>query len=373
MRNQKFNQKPWWFKVLIAIPTLFLVICISFYIIVLSGLFPNLQELWVTTAMTTMNHKWLATAFIPQSTIDDIMERTYVDDSLYRTQVDLIHLGDIEKVQLIIPENVTKLEKQIMFIPTIQKPYSIQYNEPYDKYVREQGYIKLEDGLYKKEVNGVGLKGYLMLVTDPSRISLADTKYQYNRGQTVKEMVADNQAIAGVNAGGFVDGPNYNSNGGTPAGLLIVNGEVVCPTNINDRTIYSVIGFNTDNILVLGKMTTAQAIEANIRDAVNFKPFLIVNGETVIKEGTGGWGIAPRTALGQRSTGEVVLLVFEGRRVNVPGVDLRILQDTLYAEGCVNAAMVDGGSSTVMVYRDEFVNKPSLGYERWINNCWIIK
>ena len=48
------------------------------------------------------------------------------------------------------------------------------------------------------------------------------------------------------------------------------------------------------------------------------------------------------------------------------------LQETLLAEGCHNAAMMDGGSSTVMIYNDKFVNKPSLGFERYINNCWVV-
>lgn len=367
------SKKPIILKLLILLISLCSLACLSFYIIVLSGLVPKVQELWVTTAMTTMEHKWLATSFIPQSTIDDIMKRTYVDDSQYATDTSLV-------LSNLLP-NITNLENKVMlniamqdiYIPTLKEPYTITWNEPLDPYVTNEGYTQLEDEIYFKELNGLGYKGYILLVTNPARVSLTDTIHQYSQGQTVMQMVEQTNAILGVNAGGFVDGPNYNSNGGIPAGLLIVNNEVVSPKQINNSTKYSVIGFNQDNILVLGKMTTQEAIEANIRDAVNFKPFLIVNGETVIKSGTGGWGIAPRTAIGQRASGEVLFICYDGRRPDCLGVDLKIVQDTLYDEGCINAALVDGGSSTVMVYNGAFLNRPSLGHERWINNAWIVK
>lgn len=332
---------------------------LSWYVVFISGLFPNYQELWVTTAMTTYSHKWLATAFISRDTVDDIMERTLVHDEDYVTNPTLI-------VPTIAPD--------YMLDTITQHKDEIQI--PIDTYVEDEGYTKLEDGIYKRQVSGTTWKGHLILITDPARVSLTDTKYQYNKGQTVKDMVADSGAILGVNAGGFDDGPNYDSNGGIPAGLLIVNGEIISPKNTNSTYKYSVIGFNQDNVLVLGKMTIKEALEAGIRDSIHFKPFLIVNGETVIKEGNGGWGIAPRTAIGQRATGEVLFLVIDGRQpTHSIGVDLRVLQDTLFDSTygkAINAAMCDGGSSTVAVYNGEFINKPSLGHERWINNCWVV-
>lgn len=329
--------------------------CLSFYLFIVSGLFPTTQELWVTTAMTTLSHKWLATAFISDDTINEIMERTRVDDDEFLT----------DDSKLDIPVEVVEGEVEVE-----EEVVEEVIEEPVDKYV-EEGYEPLEDGIYFKNASGTGWKGYLLLVTDPSRVSLAQTRYQYERGDLIKTLVPLHNARVGINAGGFVDGPNYDSNGGTPAGLLIVDGELI---SSNGNKKHSVIGFNRDNKLILGKLTKDEAIEANLRDAVDFKPFLIVNGETVIKEGQGGWGIAPRTAVGQRQTGEVIFLCVDGRQAHSIGCDLRPLQDTLYEEGCINAGMVDGGSSTVMYHADEgYLNKPSLGHERYINNCWIVK
>ena len=331
----------------------------SFYVGIVSGLCPQIQELWVTTAMTTLNHKWLATAFIKEEVINDIMERTRVDDENYSTDTTLmdgwvtLDTGTIEEV----PED-EKVEEEI------EEPIKV------DPYI-EEGYSLLEEGIYLKETSGTGWVGYLLLVKDPSRVSLAQTRYQFERGDLIKTLVPLHEARVGINAGGFVDGPNYDSNGGQPAGLLIVDGELI-QSNGNKK--HSVIGLNYDNQLVLGKMTKQEALDANLRAAVDFKPFLIVNGEPVIKEGQGGWGIAPRTAIGQRQTGEIIFLCVDGRQTHSIGCDLRPLQDTLLAEKCLNAAMVDGGSSTVMYHADKgYLNKPSLGHERYINNCWLVK
>ena len=55
-------------------------------------------------------------------------------------------------------------------------------------------------------------------------------------------------------------------------------------------------------ILVLTKEDARTAIANGIEDAVDFGPFLIVNGKRAIAKGNGGYGIASRTALGQDKT-----------------------------------------------------------------------
>jgi exopolysaccharide biosynthesis protein len=158
-----------------------------------------------------------------------------------------------------------------------------------------------------------------------------------------------------------------------PAGLLIEDSKLVYPTKADDSTVYNMIGINTDGALVLRHCTSQWALDNGIVSAVSFAPFLVINGEGLIKNGKGGWGIAPRTAIGQRKTGEFLLLVIDGRQIDWSiGCDLDVLQDVMLAEGAYNAAMLDGGSSTAMVYDGGYINKPSLGHERWINNCFVV-
>lgn len=339
--------------VLLSLAGLLILGALSFYLLIMSGLFPKVQSLWVCTAMTTLNHKYLATWFVPASRIEEIMAENYVDDSGYAT--------DIGKIEIKKDDPEEEIEKE-------------PEKEPVDPYI-EEGYALLEEGLYLKSVSGDNYKGYIMLTVDPSRVKLADTKNQFVCGQKVMTMIENEGAVAGINGGGFVDGVNYDSNGGTPAGLVITDGKLISPTDpyaIKNNT-YSMIGLNSDGVLVLRHCTASWAMENDIVSAVSFNPFIIVNGEGVIKNGTGGWGIAPRTAIGQRQTGEILFLVIDGRQIGYSiGCDLLPLQETLLAENCVNAAMMDGGSSTVMIYNKEFVNKPSLGFERYINNAWVV-
>ena len=93
-----------------------------------------------------------------------------------------------------------------------------------------------------------------------------------------------------------------------------------------------------------------------MRDAVSFiTPALIVNGKAADILGTGG-GLNPRTAIGQRADGAVLLLVIDGRQSHSIGANYKDLMDVMLQYGAVNAANLDGGSSTLMVYNDQILN-----------------
>lgn len=333
------------FKLLKRIGFAIFILIVLFYFIVGLGANAYLQMMWVTSAMTTQDHKWLATSIVPGDEIDRIMKENFVSDAGKDSDI-------------------------------------LSFDRATDARVRESkirgyvdnGYEYLEPGVFHKKISGTGWQGHLLLIEDPTRVSLTDTAKQFTTGQSVKRMVQDNGAIAGLNAGGFNDGVNFDSNGGSPFGFVIKEGNLINPTNIDDPTIYNLIGFNKDGILLLKHCTASEAInEYGVMNGVTFSPFLVVNGEGTIKTGNGGWGIAPRSAIGQKESGEVIFLAIDGRQVSSVGVDIKVVQDVLLEEGCVNAALLDGGSSTVMVYQDKFINSPSLGHERFINNCWIVK
>ncbi len=344
----------------IAVLALTIFGALAFYILIISGLVPSLQRLWICTAMSTMHHQYLATMLFPEEKIEQILDETRVDDSGYATDITQVEILE-EPEQETVPE-------------TVETPIAEDIPEPVDTYI-EEGYRLLEQGIYLKDISGEGWKGHLMLITDPARVRLEDTANQFVCGQKVSTMVRNAGAVAGINGGGFSDGPNYDSNGGTPSGIVITEGKIVYPTAPEEITgnTYNMIGLNSDGILVLRHCTPQWAIDNGIVSAVSFGPFVIVNGDGVVKNGTGGWGIAPRTAIGQRKTGEIIFLVIDGRQVGHSiGVDILPVQETLLDEKCINAAMMDGGSSTVMIYNDEIVNKPCLEFERYINNCWVV-
>lgn len=205
-----------------------------------------------------------------------------------------------------------------------------------------------------KEVSGATYKGKMMIINDPSRLYVA-TPAQFGLetgGLRVEEMVKRDGAAAGVNAGGFED-ENGVGNGGKPLGIVIQNG---CLT-FGDPSVYSiVIGFDKENKLVVGSMSGAQALERGIRDAVSFTtPALVVNGKAANISGTGG-GLNPRTAISQRADGAVLLLVIDGRQAHSIGANYKDIIDVMLEFGAINAANLDGGSSSLMVYNDEIIN-----------------
>lgn len=351
--------------VLCTITTLGIAGILAFYILIVAGASPKLQTTWVCTAMTTMNHKYLATLFIPEDTINAILEANRVDDSQHDSIILSFNKKETDAPETDAPEtDVAETEET--------EPPETEPAETEPDYISE-GYEELENGLYLKEVSGSGWRGYVMLIEDPMRVKLVDTSKQYTCGENVKTMVQNSGAVAGINGGGFQDGANYDSNGGMPAGLLIEDSQLVYPYQADDSIVYNMIGITDEGALVLRHCTSQWALDNHIVSAVTFQPFLVVNGEGMIKNGTGGWGIAPRTAIGQRETGEFLFLVIDGRQVDWSiGCDLDVLQDVMLEEGAINAAMLDGGSSTAMVYNGDYINRPSLGHERWINNAFVV-
>jgi len=93
-----------------------------------------------------------------------------------------------------------------------------------------------------------------------------------------------------------------------------------------------------------------------MRDAVEFGPFLIVNGKASFVKGDGGWGIAPRSAIGQRADGIVLFAVINGRnyKSGILGIDMVGLTELMQNYGAVNAANLDGGSSSSMYYNGKY-------------------
>lgn len=276
----------------------------------------------VSSAMATMSHKYLATWFFSEDEIEHVLEENQLIELLEDIDLNLIHLR--ENFNKDSYEN--EYEREIFTLENLRDPYKI---------------IPISDKNYK---------GYLAVIYDPSRISVGTTKYLNNVGQYVTEMASENQVLLAINGGGFLD-QNKKGTGGIPEGVLIKNGKILSDAQYG--AFGGVIGFTNDHKLFLGKVKAEEALEKGVRDAVSFRPFLIVNGKKSITSGNGGWGFAPRTAIGQRQDGIVLMLVLDGRTIQNPGATLVDLMNILYNYGAYNAANLDGGTSSVMVLPKE--------------------
>jgi len=208
------------------------------------------------------------------------------------------------------------------------------------------------DGIILEEVKGEGYSGYMMVVLDPSRVILGSVPKSYGgMGYTVEQMVKKFDAVAGTNAGGF-DDPNGGGNGSIPDTLVVFEGQIYYEgSGVNN----GFVGLDKNHILHTGILTPAEIREREIQYGVCFGPVLISNGEVALAENNVG-GLNPRTAIGQRSDGSILLLVIDGRQVISIGATYRDLVDIFLEYGAVNACNLDGGSSSMMWYGDGYVN-----------------
>lgn len=346
--DEQKTEKPKLKKSVIAFFVFSLVLLLSVvsYVTVVYGNIPFVvkwRNIWIETAMTTDQHKWLATAFFPDRLVDEVMA----------AQVDIKDIGvtDIygnQSADILGQEYLVEGEK--------------------DKFGNEVFANNVEEGVVILKVESTNFVGKLVLVDDPSRVFLGTTDYKGSRGEFICDYLEKENAVVGVNASGFID------TGGTSLGGLI-SGQCVSQGEYwgTYKSKYTLLGFDTDNRLVVGGMDNWE--DYNIRDGIQFRPTLILNGQKVVSD-SAGWGLQPRTVVGQSANGVVMLLVIDGRQFGYSlGATMEDCADILLQYGAVTAGACDGGSSSVIAYNGEIINEPSTDMPtgRYLPNAWLVR
>lgn len=292
------------------------------------------QELFVTTILETGQLKFLANVFMSDKDIQEIVNKNSLKEMDSEVDGNLINVGGSTDKELI--------------------------------------------EIYK--VSGNNYEGTMMVINDPSKISLATTYPWGEYGKELDKLVTESGAIAGINGGLYYSDANK---GGRPLGVTVSNGE------IQDMSLGAtglhLIGFDNENILRIIDISNMNRSEIEnlieteeIRDAVSFQEEasdannhfvkLIINGEKRELNGMGS-GANPRTAIGQREDGSVLFLVTDGRGKNGHlGATAADLIEVMDEYGAVNAANVDGGSSSTMYYNGEYLMTSVTFY--YSNSSW---
>ena len=300
---------------------------------------------FITTAMNTKSHRYLAKILYNDDEIAKVMEsnKTFVVSE--STDASLISF-DLDSNNKTVYDNI------------------------YEEQILSRG---PENDVYKIiEFDGNGYHAYLTVVYDPSRVTTTKSAYYGTRGQYLSVMGEQANALIAVNGGAFLD-PGGESVGARAAGIFISNGEII------ESGGGAILGMTKDNVLTLGYMTAQEAINMGIRDAVYFGPFLIVNGKSSQIVGNGGYGIDPRTAIAQRRDGIILFLTIDGSGNKYGfrgGASMGEVISILERYGAYNAANLDGGASTVLAVNGKPYNRPvaySSSGERWLPNAWIVK
>ncbi|MBR5376138.1 MAG: phosphodiester glycosidase family protein [Lachnospiraceae bacterium] len=212
-----------------------------------------------------------------------------------------------------------------------------------------------KDGILIEELRSETYRGRMMIVEDPSRvyIRMLSGFSETGAGKKVIDMANEDGAVAAMNAGGFYD-PDGHGKGGMPLGAVIKDGVLV---SNHPADYHTIIGFDAEHRLIVGDMSPQAAIDAGMMNGIAFGPALVINGERV-PTGSGG-GVNPRSAIGQRGDGAVLLLSIDGRQPTSLGATASELEDIMLEYGAVNAANLDGGSSSVLYYEGELISSPS--------------
>lgn len=319
--------------IFLGVTLLMCVICLYCIMwIVTKGPSTQARNLFVLSVRETSMAGFLANMYCSKAEIEEIeaLNKVYVPDE------------DVDTSLITIDREKTGSDRDITY--TEEK--------------KEDGVV-YADGIELHPVSGATFAGTMIVINDPSRVFVGTSKDEYDgsAGLSVPEICERYNATAASNAGGFEDIGGVG-NGGTPLGIVISEGELKYG---NLDTTYEIIGFDSNDIFIVGNMTAREALDRGIRDAVSWGPLLIVNGVPANVTGTGG-GVNPRTAIGQRADGAVLLLIIDGRQTHSLGATLNDLINVFIDFEAVNAANLDGGGSTVFYYGGEIYNKISSIY-----------
>lgn len=297
--------------------------------ILLYGPAVEFKEWLVTTAMNTKDHQYYATWFYNKDEIQEVFNNNYILEPTEDTDTTMYQIDEEPVI-----EYANKYEKQVL--------------------VKDEG----NDDYKLITFNVNGCKAYLAVIYDPANVSVTTTKHVGSYGEYVVDMAKREKAIIAINGGGFKD-PNHSSTGGMPRGVVIKNSKIVTDNTYGKTATGGIIGFTKENKLVLLKNTSAKtALKKGIRDAVSWGPFLIVNGKAAFTKGNGGWGYAARTAIGQRKDGIVLFLVVDSNYNRTKGANMTDMTKIMKNYGAINAANLDGGTSSVMVVNGKMISHP---------------
>ncbi len=361
----------------LVVLTLLLAVIIALYtvmFILVKGPSETARTLFVRSVMETSAGKFLAYIYLSEEEIAEITSGSGDDDITYdKVDVSLIQIPTSD-------------------VATTDGNPSVDENPSADKIAEsdsggsedDTGSDTTEDtsggeeseypeGIEIIDIVGSTYYGKMIIISDPSRVTVAtlDTYGVAYSGKTLSEFVKSYGALGGINAGGF-DDPNGSGSGAVPDGIVIKNGEIVWG---NTSTYYKcVVGFDSNGILHVGNMTGAEALADGIVNGLSFAngPLLIVNGKAQNTSHSLGGGLNPRTAIGQRSDGAVLMLVINGRQADSLGATYDDLILEMQKYGAVNAANLDGGSSSLMMYDGEYITTSAYLFgERDLPNAFI--
>lgn len=375
------------------------------------------RNIYISTAMATMNHQWLATALIPgdivQPIIDEmeaqkenqmniesnwgsVTEETepvetrspsvgFSKDQAAAILSDLAAASGLTGDASDFFELFHELDEESTYAYVEKHPEIIE-NGWDNFYVNEAGLddegteiytkagdqvlaVNAEHGLLAIRITGDDYRGVLVIGKDPSRVKLAPSKYFGSMGQHAGEIAEANDALVAMTASGF-GGAEGVGEGGDMTGAAMHSGK---RTGYSYPWGYKRVELHTDNRLYI--TDSYKDFSDDCTDASEWTPALIVDGEIVVSAADNYTEMNPRACLGQTKDEAMMFLVIEGRRVGISmGTDTMVCADILARYDCYQAMNVDGGTSAILYYEGEYItlcSNANCPEGRNLPNVWV--
>jgi exopolysaccharide biosynthesis protein len=369
-KRKKGRKLRGWRKALVIVLAVLLVLGSLYSVFIFSNnsFIKKWRTIYIETAMSTMSHQWLATYFIPHSIIDDVMQNAASANSNQHDISTIWGNNGAETTQNSDEKDAfyekyweldeTKFEAYLKEHPNLlRNGYSgivinnldcsdTELTTKFGEVIRA---LNVPDNVIIVRVTGDDYVGALACVKDPAQLSLAKATAYGSYGELIESFCQNN--VLAINASGFADAEGVG-NGGHIVGSYVLDGkEYGYPVSS-----YLFFGFKQDNRLYIN---WGIGDKSEYKWAMQFSPALVSNGKSQV-EGSNGWGMQPRSAIGQTKDGEVLLLVVDGRQIGYSiGCTVGDCADIMLRHNAYQATNLDGGSSSIMAYEGSIITKNS--------------
>ena len=383
----------------------------------------SLRNMYIQTAMSTLNHKYLATAIFPSDMIDDLLRMQYESEHAMlgkesgwgNVNVQSLPTFENETTELIgghtvdsSQEGTILVQEEANISPEYESAdeetffnlfYEIDYRSMHEYLdahpdalangwanidINEAGLddegtsiktvygdqvlaINAQEGVVIVRLNIALSRGVMTICKETSKLRLCAASTIGTIGQTVGRICSANDGIVAIPANGFVD-QEGEGNGGEISGVGVCSGVVYGEPIWG----YKRIELRDDNQMYIVDSTSE--ISSSVRDAVEFTPALVIDGDVVVDETCGWTSPNPRTAIGQTAYLETIMVVVEGRFTDSIGCSVVSIAEVLQKYGCVQAMNLDGGTSSIMYYDGEYISRcsnTSLPSGRPMPTAWV--
>lgn len=391
---------------------LLLAVLLGMYAFVLWAPLPaveRLRNMYIETALSTMSHQWLATAFFPKSLVEDVRQQmrdaqnsqngivsdwqengsgdahvtpdipeipagetgsTQTGDEAMEAFFELFWELDRESVLKWVEEEPSLLENGWAHLSANEAGLKDDGLPIYTTMGEQVLAIDAHEKVLLLRVKGSTYRGVLAVAKDPSRLTLQASSQLGERGENAGVIAEAHNGLLAMTASGFIDEEGHGK-GGQVTGYALCDGAEY-GTHFGGG--YKRMELRQDDLLYL--VDAGSEVHENTRDAMEFTPALLVDGEITVDSSCGWTALNPRACLGQSKRYEILMLVIEGRLTTSIGTDVIRCAEILQQHECMQAMNMDGGTSAILYYDGEYVTQCSntaLPAGRLLPDAWVFE